>query len=312
MKPNRMKTYSGSITALLFLLLLSLQSCEKKTTEKEELVDDNELVIHSEDQSFLSAEMEAITNDVNVPLEASFGGVPQDGLICSSTITYDTAGNLRKITIIYNGTDCGGIRSRSGSVMISMPSSVNWKDAGAEITVTYQQLKITRISDKKSITIDGTHKLINVGGGLLVQLLFGRPEIRHSIVSTGISITFDDGAKRVWQVARQRLYTIAGGGTISITGLHEEGSNSGIAEWGTDRFGHPFVTSITEPLVVSGACQYRLVSGAITHEHLSTTATLTFGLDVQGNRVSCPLGKYYFKLSWKGVAGNERVYIASY
>jgi hypothetical protein len=31
-----------------------MQSCEKKTTEKEDLVDDNELVTHAEDQQLLA------------------------------------------------------------------------------------------------------------------------------------------------------------------------------------------------------------------------------------------------------------------
>ena len=127
-----------------------------------------------------------------------------------------------------------------------------------------------------------------------------------------MSITFEDGTKRVWQIARQRLYTIANNGTITITGTHQEGSKTNISEWGTDRFGRSFTTSITEPLVISGGCEYRLISGKITHERQSGLATAVFGLDAQGAPVICPPGSFYFKLSWTGPRGNTLTYIGAY
>ncbi|HEX2607724.1 MAG TPA: hypothetical protein VHK91_10110, partial [Flavisolibacter sp.] len=275
---------------------------------------ETQLSVHADDQTRVSNEMDDVTNDLNVPLEqnSSFSGKIEGDTICGASISYDTLSSVRKITITYKGTDCGGFRSRTGSVVLSMPVGMRWKDVGAEITVTYQNLKITRSSDSKSITINGSHILKNVNGGLLRDLLTGRPNITHTISSSNMSITFDDGSQRQWQVARKRVYTLAGGGTITITGNHEEGGVNGSAEWGTDRFGQTFITSITQPLVISGSCQFRLVSGEVKHSRAATSATVTFGLDKDGKPVSCPSGTYYFKLSWTGPAGNTYTYIAPY
>jgi len=309
-----MKTKLHFLPVLALALTITLQSCEKTSEIKDE--DDTtaqtQLVAHSSDEAMLSGEMDAVTNDVNVPLETTETGKSQDGLVCSATLVYDTVGSEKKVTITYAGADCGGYRTRSGVVKISIPAGVRWSDVGAQITVTYENLKITRNSDKKSITINGSHKLTNVGGGLLVHLLIGRPNITHAFTSNGISVVFDDGSQVVWQVARQRVYTIANSGTITITGTHQEGTVTNIAEWGTDRYGHSFTTSITEPLIISGACQYRLVSGQIKHEWQTQTATVTFGLNAQGEVTSCPTGNYYYKLAWTGALNTSLTYIGAY
>jgi hypothetical protein len=307
-----MKTKLRFLPALTLALLITLQSCEKTSEVKVEESDDKQLVAHSNDEAMLSGEMDAITNDANFPLETIVTGKSQDSLVCSATLVYDTTGSEKKVTITYIGADCTGFRTRSGVVKISIPAGVRWTDVGAEVTVTYENLKITRNSDKKSITINGSHKLINVGGGSLIQLLFGRPNITHAVTSNNMSITFDDASAVVWQVARQRVYTLANGGSITITGTHQEGTKQNIAEWGTDRFGRSFTTSITEPLIISGTCQYRLVSGQIKHEWPANTATVTFGLDAQGLPVSCPSGSYYFKLAWTGTGGSSLTYIGVY
>ncbi|HTF30999.1 MAG TPA: hypothetical protein VK625_19220 [Flavitalea sp.] len=306
-----MKTNLRFLPVLTLVLFSVLQGCQKNDDDPEPNTD-TELVTHSDDQTLLSGEMEAITNDVNIPLEASYTGTNQDSLICSASLVYDTVGSVKKITINYDGSDCGGFHSRTGTVIISMPSTVHWKDVGAEITVTYVNVKVTRLSDKKSITINGSHKLTNVSGGLLLYLFIGQPSITHSITSTGMTVTFDDGSQRQWQVSRQRVYTLANGGTITITGTHQEGAQTNVAEWGTDRYGVSFTSSITEPLIISGACQYRLISGQIKHQRKSGSATLSFGLNVQGVPVTCPAGSYYYKLIWTGPAGNSLTYIGPY
>jgi hypothetical protein len=299
---------------VLAMICFSLfQSCQK--THDQEIPSketETELVTHADDQALVSGEMEAITNELNVPLDKDLVGETQESLICSASLAYENSGNFKKVTINYNGADCAGFRTRSGTILISMPSDIHWKDVGAQITVTYQNIKITRVSDKKSITINGTHTITNVSGGVLLSLLMGQPKIIHGISSNNMSITFDDGSKRVWQVARQRTYTIANNGTVTITGTHQEGNMSNIAEWGTDRFGHPFTTSITEPLIVSGGCQYRLISGKITHERQASSATAVFGLNAQGEPVTCPPGSFYFKLTWTGPLGNTLTYLGSY
>ncbi|HEY0355689.1 MAG TPA: hypothetical protein VGC29_05770, partial [Flavisolibacter sp.] len=127
-----------------------------------------------------------------------------------------------------------------------------------------------------------------------------------------ISITFDDNSQRTWNVARKRVFTYNNGVVLTITGTHTEGNNTQIAEWGTNRFGHAFTTSITQPLVFRQDCLLRLTSGQVKHEGFAT-ATVTFGLDASGNATTCPgSGHYYLKINWTGPNGNSQELIKPY
>jgi hypothetical protein len=292
------------ITAVLATTIIG---CKKSSTSEEEKPDEQtftELTVQSKDQLEVSGEIDAVNNDANQVLEeytaisGKFMGVM--GSICDATIKVDSASDPRKITITYNGTTCMGNRKRTGAVLITMPANKRWKDAGTAITVTYQNLKVTRVADNKSITFNGSHTLTNVSGGLLISLS-ARPSITHTLTSNNMNITFDNGTQRTWQVARQRVYTYNNGIVISITGTHTEGTKTGIAEWGTSRAGQAFTTSITQPLVIRQDCQFRLTAGQVKHEQRNTTATTTFGLNATGGITGCPgNGLYYCKLEWTG------------
>ena len=186
-----------------------------------------------------------------------------------------------------------------------MAANVHWKDQGAAITVNYQDLKITRLSDNKSITINGEHTITNVSGGLLYELA-NLNTITHSITSSGISVKFDNGTSRTWQVARQRVFSYDAGIVITTTGTHTEGNLTNITEWGTNRLGSTFTTSIVTPLVVRQDCSFRLVSGSVMHNVGALSAVATFGLNSSGIPTDCPgLGNYYFKLVWTVNGGSH-------
>ena len=138
--------------------------------------------------------------------------------------------------------------------------------------------------------------------------------ITHSITSSGLSITFDNGTQRTWQVSKQRVFTfVNNSGVITTTGTHTDGAVANIAEWGTNRFGKAFATSITEPLIVKQDCSFRLTSGQVKHTTGGITATATFGLDATGNPTSCPgSGNYYYKVIWTGPNGNSLTVILPY
>src|SRR5580692_64193 len=134
----------------------------------------------SNDVTQVSNEMDAMNNDVNNSLNASTtfsgasyssgvtggrgtviegggGSLILDLSICDATVTTDTADGLRQIIITYNGTNCWGNRTRTGVVVISIPVGVRWRDSGAVVTVSIQNLKITRLRDNKTITLNGTY-----------------------------------------------------------------------------------------------------------------------------------------------------------
>lgn len=302
------------LSVIALTVFTTFTACKKdnSTTTADPAV---EVTVHSEDQSQVSGDMDAVTSEVSVALEAdaSFsGGRTQNISICGATAVADTTGNPRTITITFNGKNCTATHNREGVIVLSMPAGTRWKNAGAEITATYKNLKITRLSDNKSITINGSHTLTNVSGGLLKNLS-SLASITHTINSNGMSIKFDDNTERIWQVARKRVYTYSGGVVVTISGTHTDGNNTNIAEWGINRFGHAFTTLITQPLVIRQDCNFRLTAGQVEHKGMAVTATATFGLDVSGLPTSCPAtGGYYFKLVWVGANGNTTTKILPY
>jgi hypothetical protein len=309
---------------ILYLLTASLiivfTACKKDSSSN----NNDEMATHSDDQEQFDGELDAASNDVVGALEssASFTGRLQGtqgvtGLQgigdCDATAVLDVVSNPRTITITFAG-NCLGTRTRTGVVVISMAQGVQWKNAGAAVTVTFQNLKITRVADNKSITINGAQTYTNVSGGLMINLpTLGT--ITHSITSSGLTVTFNNGTQRSWQVAKQRTFTWNAAnttGVITTTGTHTEGNVTGIAEWGTNRFGRTFTTSIVEPLVVRQDCNFRLTSGQVKHVTPAVTATATFGLNANGEPTSCPAGNYYCKVVWNGANGNSLSVIFPY
>jgi hypothetical protein len=309
-----MKQKISLVALTAFAFLLSFTACKKEGSSSSDTTT-TEISTQSDDQERFSSETDAVSNDADVAVESYAFAARPDGnqnLICDATITVDSLSDPRTITITYNGSNCLGTRTRTGVVVISMASGIHWREAGAAITVTYQNLRITRVSDNKSITINGEHTITNVNGGLLYNLV-ALGTITHSITSSGMTVTFDDGTQRTWQVSRQRVFSYDNGVVITTTGTHTDGNNTTIAEWGTNRAGHAFSSSTLEPLVVRQDCSFRLVSGQIMHTAPAITATATFGLDASGNPTGCPgLGHYYFKLVWTGTGGTTHTIILPY
>ena len=315
-----MQTNVRNLAVITALLATTVIACKKNSTTEEQQPSATELftelTVQSQDGAQVSGEMDAVSYDANLVLEeynAITGKfVGRLGTICDATVVVDSASNPRKVTITYDGTGCQGNRTRTGAVVLTLPAGKHWKDAGATITLTYQNLKVTRQFTNKSMTLNGTQVLTNVSGGLLVQLPT-RSNVTHTLTSSNLAITFDDGTQRSWQVAHQRVYTYNNGVVVTVTGTHTDGAKTGIAEWGTPRAGRTFTTSITQPLVLRQDCQFRLTAGQVQHEQRSTTATTTFGLNADGAATGCPgSGVYYAKIAWTGPNNITKTVILPY
>lgn len=325
-----MKTRSLYLIGTVITLMSVLYAC-KKDNNNNSGQSSTDLQTQSDDQTQVSNETDAIADDVNTMLGIKAGvtgssvhpgikegvttldakPVPQD-LICDASVTMDTSTATYNITITYNGSNCAGNRTRTGVVVVSWAKGAQWKDVGAVVNVSIQNLKITRVRDSKSITLNGTHTYTNLNGGSLLDLALGKiSSVTHTVTSDDMSITFDNGSKRTWHVARQRVYTVVNQNfVITTTGLHTDGGTSGIAEWGANRWGNPFVAQITEGLVIDQGCSWRLTKGEVKVIRPEVTTTITFGLDVNGNATTCPDGSYYFKLVWQ--AGKTYTFILPY
>jgi hypothetical protein len=295
----KMKIISLSVlTVSLSLIFTACKKDNKNTTDPSQ-----ELTSQSDDQSRVQAEEDNVATDANIALSnySSISGRINGGATpsCDITVAVDSSSNTRTLTFTYKGTNCLGSRLRTGQVVVSIPSGIHWKDQGAAVTISFNNLKVTRIIDNKSITINGSETITNVSGGTFYDAKNGMTVI-HTITSSGITITFDDNTQRSWQVSKKRVFSSTNGNlVITTTGTHTDGTNSKIAEWGTNRFGNPFTTSIQEPIVISEACNFRITSGALLHTTPAVSATAVFGLDNTGTATSCPgTGFYYAKISW--------------
>lgn len=308
-----MKTRIHTSFLLTLFAVFIFTSCQKDSSPADYT---SESSAHADDQNRFSGEVDAAANDIVITLDATSGfsgrGEGLQSLICDATIAVDTMSNPRTITITYNGTNCLGNRSRTGVVVVSMAQGVRWKNAGAQLNVSFQNLRITRLSDNKSITINGSQTYTNVSGGLLINLPVLNM-ITHTLTSNNMSVTFDNNTQRTWQVARQRVFTYNNGVVITVTGTHTENGISGVTEWGTNRFGNTFTTSITQPLVFRQDCSFRLGSGKAEHATSHFNASATFGLDANGSPANCPgANPYYMRIVWTGPTGNTRTAILPY
>lgn len=278
----------------------------------------------SDDQTMVSNESNAVSDDAvaalngNVAVSGRIAGADNIYMtICDATITYDTTSTTQTITIVYNGKNCSGNRTRTGTVTIAVPKGQRWKNAGSTVTITIDALTITRIRDGKTIVINGTKTITNTSGGL-IQNLATLDSIVND-VTANLSITFSSGLSRTWQVSRHKVFTYNNGIVETVTGTHSDGTNSDIAVWGTNRFGVSFTDRITSPKVYAQSCDFQLTSGQNTITRSDNiSSVITYGLDANGNvATSCPItsagGYYYAKLVWtNGNNGKVYTYIFPY
>lgn len=310
------RTFKFALMLVGFTTLF-FTSC-KKTSNTINAVDfAEESVAHSDDQSVFSNETDALANDFNTILDnySAFNGREANTLAlpCDATVTVDSISNPRRITITYNGSNCVPFRTRTGSIVITMPSNMRWRDSGAVITVNVQNVKITRTGTNRSITINGTKTIKNITGGLVRQVNAGGVTVIHEIRSNNMSVRFADSTSRTWQIARRRGFTFNNGLVITTRGIATVDGISEVAEWGSNRYGNDFVTSITEPLIVRQSCGFRLTSGQVKHHKMASLITVTFGLDSTGAPTTCPANApYYFKMVYSNANNVTRTVIRPY
>jgi hypothetical protein len=335
---NQMKTQHFQRLMMATMLSGLLFTACNKSNNSSSGTSNQDLQTQSDDETRVSTETDAAFDDVNTVMvgQASVTGASetpalrygvavnggnQDTVkssICDAVVTIDTVDNPRTITINYNGSNCLLTRVRTGSVVISIPKGTVWSQAGAHVTVSFNNLKIVRALDNKSIVLNGTHTYTNVSGGSLLSLNANSTSpIVHTVTSDNMSITFDNGSQRTWSVARQRSYSYSGGIVITETGLHASGNTTGISEWGTNRFGNSFQTQISQALVVAQSCSWQLTTGQVVVTNAAGSTTVTFGLNSTGGpQTSCPIGTaaatYYFELVWAGNGGKSYTFILPY
>jgi hypothetical protein len=317
--------------AIVVICLGFAFACNKNNSSESDSATTADVQNQSDDQTMVSNEDDAISNDIDGALSssASVAGASATttvtstvtntsvqsvvNAICDANVTIDTTATTRIVTITYNGSNCWGNRTRSGSIVITAPKAKYWGDPNTAVTIAVNNLKITRTRDGRTVTFNGSKTITNVTGGLLKNLATISGGITHTISGT-LSITYNNGKTAEWNVSKKRIFTYNNGIVITTTGTHSDGTNTNIAEWGTNRLGVSFASLITVPRVIAQSCNFRLTGGENKIiDSKGAVATITYGLDASGNPTSCPgAGSYYAKLVYVGAGGKMYTYIFPY
>ncbi|MEO8150832.1 MAG: hypothetical protein ABI723_24580 [Bacteroidia bacterium] len=309
--------FAAALTGLIFA------GCKKEndTSATDEM---SEQLTNGTDESRFSAASDEALDDVNnIALDNSkFRGVNGQwillGLHTPCNVVIDSSlKDHGTLTVTFNGNDCANLHSRTGSVTLQLPynAATNtvtpWSTAGCTLTVTFHDFSITRLSDGKSLTFNGSKTITNVNGGLVDdEPDFTAPVVHH--ITGMMQVTFDNNTSRTWNIDRTR--TIARFNnvtTVTITGNATENGYSNVSVWGINRKGNVFTVTINTPVVLSSTCNFNAMSGVRMIHGVIRELTITYGVDQAGNPITngCPYG---FKLNWIGKNGTAKQAVISY
>ncbi|MDB5272867.1 MAG: hypothetical protein JWO58_1234 [Chitinophagaceae bacterium] len=313
-----MKKSLIKISMLCVCAALVFTACKKKTDDATPA--DTSQQTNGGDDTRAQNESDAAVNDAETAMSSTNSTMRTDGTIITiSSIgaTVDTSNanaSTKTLVITYDGTTNIGGRKRTGSISVALSGQTHWKTAGAVLTLTFNNYKATRVSDGKSLTINGSKTITNTTGGLVATMLVGDSLVR-TVASSNMSLTFDDGTVRQWNVSRTRSITrqSSTGYTVTTIGTATQGSHTNVAAWGTTRLNSPFYSIINTPIVWNTAkCLYAPVSGTRTIAGIDRQLTITYGVDDTGTAVTSNTCPYGVRLDWTTVSGDPRTAVVIY
>lgn len=299
------------ITVAAFLLVLFVSSCKKD--EKEPNVADPQTIQQTEDNQNLKNDSDDSNTDIQEALknfpELNGGRVAQtDSVthpICGCTIDASQR-SQRIITLNFDGVNpCGSpSRTRAGSIKVQLIRGANWGSAGSVLEITYQNYKVTRLRDNKSVTINGVKHLTNVRGNNWLGFLAFTDSLLYKERGNNLTATFDGGAQTTFSLARKTQWKryLVGGNSPHIqfkaVGDTTIDGNSNTDTWGISRYGQVFTNSYQNTLVSNTYCEvWRPVAGTINHKSNNNLVSITFGVNKEGNPTTTTCA-YGWKLSW--------------
>lgn len=309
-----MKTKFGIIVITLFCVTL-INSCKKKEVE-ENL--DPQVSQFNDDSNRYKAESDQADGDINDQVKGlpGFGTAGSSSPLCGATV--DTSQLSQKIVIFnFDGiTPCfSPSRTRAGQIKVQLTAGNLWADVNAELTLTYINFKVKRLSDGKSITFNGVKTLKNINGNDWIGFLAGTATFKYQERAYNVQVTFDNNLNTIWNSARVTEWTY----TSSVTRLNFTSNGdttiNGVAHvdsWGVNRFNKSFTTYYTSPIHSNSYCGlWRFNSGELVHYVDGKNFILTLGVNEQGNPTTLACA-YGYKVTWTAANGNTRTVILSY
>jgi hypothetical protein len=293
---------------MIAAVTLIFTGCSKdKTTTKDSVNTESMQQLTQDENNFDNASDQAC-NDANYELSPVGLKSTETGGPCNTTVTISPVVNdTITIDINYHGRDCNNTHNRTGDVVIKKRYQENWGQPGATVIVTLNNFTITKISNGKSVIMNGTKHFENVSGHYLWQLGLDSAvtSIVHRVWGT-VTANFDNGKSKVWNIARQRTFT----GSLlnlvmTVDGFGSADGYTSLVNWGINRNGEQFYSSISQLVVHRQVCDMNSCSGIVVHEipSASKSATVTYGYDSNNNLItdgSCPTR---YRVDW--VIGNK-------
>lgn len=297
------------IFLLIFLAAGLLFSCKKETV-------DVKVNQQNEDNSNMKSESDNINNEVNNILN-EVNGFKKNGQsfkteICGATIDSSLATSTTPTLVInFDGTTkCGSpARIRSGSIKVELIKGKKWSEKDAQLRITHTNYKVVFTEHgNQSLTFNGVKILTNLDGFNWFDILTkGLVKFKYTERGTNLSVTFDNGDKSTWNIARkiEWTYTVSSNVTsISVDGDSTSGTKK-IDSWGVNRFNENFTTYVAQPWESNSTCGgWRPVKGMYEVVTPSFTFNIVFGVNASGTQVASGCA-YGLSISWNIVASNQ-------
>jgi len=308
----------------LISTLLLISSCKKGNNTNNATLD-SKIKQFNDDAGSYKSELDQADNDINSVMDNTSmgkkGGGWQGSPLCGVTI--DSVQIKNKILFLnFDGvTPCfSPSRTRSGQIKVQLTKGNHWGDAGAEITETFINFKVTRLYDNKSIELNGVKKYTDVSGIDWISFVLGSKTLIYKELALGIAVKFDNNLNATWNSARNIEWKYIGKNVnpsipydhIQFTG-HGDTAVQGftnVDSWGINRYGSAFTTYYNQSLVSNSYCGFgRFNSGEFVHHVDSANFIFTLGLDQNGNPTPYVCA-YGFKVSWNTKGGSGSVILS--
>jgi hypothetical protein len=311
-----------AVLAFLFIVLLPVSSCKKKRAFNEEDAQD------ALDVRVLQGECDEIWRDANTVVlenpglrskeqDASAGSATTS--ICGASI--DTSHLQQGIFVVnYTGADCFG-RVRTGAIRCTVEGfpNVKWKHAGAVMKIEVLGYRVTRVSDGKGITLEGTMEITNESGYTIYELWFvNQPKLVQRMKASELRCTYDNGD--FVKINMDRRISLMSSNFVlssSVEGLGSQDNHSNIENWGQARKGQSFNTQVIDPYTWKTSCgSVAPVYGQAVFRQSDREHEITcdYAVDKDGNDMSwsdnpCPFG---FKARWSFKKKSKSVVLSYY
>jgi hypothetical protein len=311
-----MKQRNVTISGYILLFIFCITSCSKKSSETPPqvpgIVADSQLASFFEDQLYVWTEINSLILLINKSVATSAAASGEQSvpfqLPCDALVDVNSDANYTFVFLSFDSSDCHGAYTRNGYVAMEVPRSVQWKNQNTETLLYFDQLAITRKSDGKKLTIDGTASFTNLTGGLMHMLTAG-DSLSLLFRPMDLGVRFDDTQERICRGRKKLTYRVGTGLEIALEGLSEVNGKLNVLAHGEDRNGDSFVVSVEAPIIFSESCDYRLTGGQLSYEAVGTDGNVTFGVNEDGDPSPCPGqgNAYYFEVDWQRATDPERL-----